>query len=753
MKDGANFMGKIKTKMLHMLMLLSILLPQFFNLTYLPTRVSAAVGDFQVTQDSGAYKTTSTTLQIDPEVDGTNVTLPNGSQVADKTNVKMTINWSLDNDLKNASILNTPTIFENLPSCFYIPTGGMSGTIYGSDTFSNTPFATYTITEDRKITLSRKPIVLSLDDVSGHLEVNTWFEFSQTNTDETIDLSQVGGQEVTVNPQPDGNATIIKRQTDYDKNSGIITWEILVNEGANQNQALSNVIIKDDYGTNQAFVSALVSKKEKGASWQTLLKPSGYTEVDNTGSHEVTWTIQPQDGSTSRASYKVVVKTRVTNPDVIKITNKASFKSGNDGWEDVNSGEFDVAQGTGVLEKKLNQENGQDKIKYFKANGDAATQADYDYALLYWTVKVYYPIDGSANHPIEDVLKVTPAGAGTHTYEQSSVVVNPLNNQTDASSFTKSFGTNGSGQSTMTIMPPATPNFAKRNYEVTYTTRFTKDSAYMTAHPEQTISLGNQVHINGIGDSGDGGHITPEKEFGIDKVAVENPKVANRMTSSWTIRYNTKNQDIVNGKIVDSYILYKNDWESFKPTEGFDSSPLYNKYKWIYYKRELIPGTLEVMTSEPWHTLVEGVDYTVKMRNLDDDEDLRLPDGSKLYAGLGYESGFEIEPKGAYKTLLKEDLVITFDTHESVIAYRGYLNSWDTQPNSNPNYDWPGLEAYYDYMSHEKKVGQSMTLGIGTSTPMCVSLINRLGIGVRIRKTLKKMVIMSTQAGLTFITI
>ncbi len=159
------------------------------------------------------------------------------------------------------------------------------------------------------------------------------------------------------------------------------------------------------------------------------------------------------------------------------------------------------------------------------------------------------------------------------------------------------------------------------------------------------------------------------------------------------------------------------------------------------------------MTSEPWHTLVEGVDYTVKMRNLDDDEDLRLPDGSKLYAGLGYESGFEIELKGAYKTLLKEDLVITFDTHESVIAYRGYLNSWDTQPNSNPNYDWPGLEAYYDYMSHEKKVGQSMTLGIGTSTPMCVSLINRLGIGVRIRKTLKKMVIMSTQAGLTFITI
>ena len=40
---------KIKTKLVHFLMLLSVLVPQFFNLTYLPTQVSAAVGDFQVT--------------------------------------------------------------------------------------------------------------------------------------------------------------------------------------------------------------------------------------------------------------------------------------------------------------------------------------------------------------------------------------------------------------------------------------------------------------------------------------------------------------------------------------------------------------------------------------------------------------------------------------------------------------------------------------------------------------------------------
>ncbi|MFZ2697981.1 MAG: hypothetical protein WA076_01285, partial [Lactococcus raffinolactis] len=79
-----------------------------------------------------------------------------------------------------------------------------------------------------------------------------------------------------------------------------------------------------------------------------------------------------------------------------------------------------------------------------------------------------------------------------------------------------------------------------------------------------------------------------------------------------------------------------------------------------------------------------------------------LPDGSKLYAGLGYESGFEIQLLGAYKMSLAEDLLITFDAHESVSAYKGYLNSWDTEPNSNPNFDWPGLAAYYDYWSHAK---------------------------------------------------
>ncbi|MFZ2695487.1 MAG: hypothetical protein WAX61_06070, partial [Lactococcus raffinolactis] len=424
---------KIKTKLVHFLMLLSVLVPQFFNLTYLPTQVSAAVGDFQVTQDSGgAFKTTTTTLEIDPEGDGTYISVNNGDTVADKTNVRMRINWALDNDKKTAALLSTPTVFENLPAYFYVPNGGMSGTIYGSGVYANTPFATYTITPDRKITLNWKPIVLSLDDVSGYLDINTWFEFSETGTDETIDLGHVGGGVVTINPQPDGDAKITKKQMAYDKETGIITWEILVNEGAGQNQSLSNLIIKDNYGTDQEFVSATLSKKEKGASdWQGLLMPSGYTEVNNAASHEVTWTIQPQDNTLSRASYKVVVQTHITNPEATKITNKASFKSGNDGWEDVNSGEFDVAQGTGVISKNLDRENGQDKIKYFKTNGDPATVADYDYALLYWTIKVYYPIDGSLNNPIEDYLAVTPTEAGTHTYEQGSVVIAGLNNQTD----------------------------------------------------------------------------------------------------------------------------------------------------------------------------------------------------------------------------------------------------------------------------------------------------------------------------------
>ncbi|MDN5415027.1 MAG: hypothetical protein L0F83_03760, partial [Lactococcus raffinolactis] len=696
---------KIKTKLVHFLMLLSVLVPQFFNLTYLPTQVSAAVGDFQVTQDSGgAFKTTTTTLEIDPEGDGTYISVNNGDTVADKTNVRMRINWALDNDKKTAALLSTPTVFENLPTYFYIPSGGMSGTIYGSGVYANTPFATYTITPDRKITLNWKPIVLSLDDVSGYLDINTWFEFSETGTDETIDLGHVGGGVVTINPQPDGDAKITKKQTAYDKETGIITWEILVNEGAGQNQSLSNLIIKDDYGTDQEFVSATLSKKEKGASdWQGLLMPSGYTEVNNAASHEVTWTIQPQDNTLSRGAYKVVVQTHITNPEATKITNKASFKSGNDGWEDVNSGEFDVAQGTGVISKNLDRENGQDKIKYFKTNGDPATVADYDYALLYWTIKVYYPIDGSLNNPIEDYLAVTPTEAGTHTYEQGSVVIAGLNNQTDASSFTKAFGTNGSGQAKMTITPPQVP-FARRNYQVTYTTRFTKDAAYMTAHPDQVIVLGNHAKITGIGDSRDGGYIVPEKDFGIEKHSDTNPSPANHMTSGWSIRYNTTNQEIVNGKIVDSYLLYKNDWERFHP--DFIGNDLYNKFKWIFYKRELKPETLKVSTTRPDgtpdHFLVKDVDYTLKMRNLDDDENLLLPDGSKLYAGLGYESGFEIQLLGAYKTSLAEDLLITFDAHESVSAYKGYLNSWDTEPNSNPNFDWPGLAAYYDYWSHAK---------------------------------------------------
>ena len=696
---------KIKTKLVHFLMLLSVLVPQFFNLTYLPTQVSAAVGDFQVTQDSGgAFKTTTTTLEIDPEGDGTYISVNNGDTVADKTNVRMRINWALDNDKKTAALLSTPTVFENLPAYFYVPNGGMSGTIYGSGVYANTPFATYTITPDRKITLNWKPIVLSLDDVSGYLDINTWFEFSETGTDETIDLGHVGGGVVTINPQPDGDAKITKKQTAYDKETGIITWEILVNEGAGQNQSLSNLIIKDNYGTDQEFVSATLSKKEKGASdWQVLLMPSGYTEVNNAASHEVTWTIQPQDNTLSRGAYKVVVQTHITNPEATKITNKASFKSGNDGWEDVNSGEFDVAQGTGVISKNLDRENGQDKIKYFKTNGDPATVADYDYALLYWTIKVYYPIDGSLNNPIEDYLAVTPTEAGTHTYEQGSVVIAGLNNQTDASSFTKAFGTNGSGQAKMTITPPQVP-FARRNYQVTYTTRFTKDAAYMTAHPDQVIVLGNHAKITGIGDSRDGGYIVPEKDFGIEKHSDTNPSPANHMTSGWSIRYNTTNQEIVNGKIVDSYLLYKNDWERFHP--DFIGNDLYNKFKWIFYKRELKPETLKVSTTRPDgtpdHFLVKDVDYTLKMRNLDDDENLLLPDGSKLYAGLGYESGFEIQLLGAYKMSLAEDLLITFDAHESVSAYKGYLNSWDTEPNSNPNFDWPGLAAYYDYWSHAK---------------------------------------------------
>lgn len=704
MKNGT----KIKTKLVHFLMLLSVLVPQFFNLSYLPTKVLADAGDFQVTQNSGgAFRTDSTTLQIDPEGDGTYLTLGNGATVADKTNVRMIINWSLDNDLKTPGILSTPTVFENLPSYFHIPSGGMSGTIYGQGTFSNTPFATYTITSDRKITLTWMPMVLSLDNVSGHLDINTWFEFSQTDTNETIDLGHVGGNTVTINPQPDGDAEITKTQTAYDKDTGIITWEVLVNEGTGQNQSLSNLIIKDDYGTDQEFVSAALSKKEKGASdWEALLKPSGYTEMNNTTNHEVTWTIQPQDGSQSRASYKVVVKTHITNPAATKFTNKASFKSGNDAWEDVNSGEFDVAQGTGVISKRLDEENGQDKIKYFKADGSSGTKADYAYALLYWTIKAYYPIDGSLNNPIEDALSVTPAGAGTHTYEQGSVVITPLNGQADALSFTKSFGTNSSGQATMTITPPQAPFFAKRNYQVTYTTRFTKDAGYMTDHPDQTIALGNHAKITGIGESGDGGYIVPgdEGEFGIQKASTKNPSPANHMTSSWQIRYNTTDQAIVNGKIVDSYILYRNEWEKYEP--GTITEYNYSKYKWVYYKRELLPETLKVSTTKSDGTvdrlLVKDVDYTLKMRNLDD-ENLLLPDGTKLYAGLGYESGFEIQLLGAYKTLLSEDLLITFDAHESVSAYKGYLNSWDTQPNANANYDWPGLETYHDYWSHKDR--------------------------------------------------
>ena len=75
---------KIKTKLVHFLMLLSVLVPQFFNLTYLPTQVSAAVGDFQVTQDSGgAFKTTTTTLEIDPEGDGTYISVNNPTHLPD----------------------------------------------------------------------------------------------------------------------------------------------------------------------------------------------------------------------------------------------------------------------------------------------------------------------------------------------------------------------------------------------------------------------------------------------------------------------------------------------------------------------------------------------------------------------------------------------------------------------------------------------------------------------------------------------
>lgn len=139
--------------------------------------------------------------------------------------------------------------------------------------------------------------------------------------------------------------------------------------------------------------------------------------------------------------------------------------------------------------KKLDEENGQDKIKYFKADGGSGTSADYAYALLYWTLKVYYPIDGSAMSHRRCFKRNTTRGRDTYRGGQGLVNRHTLNGQAGKHEFTKSFGTNGSGQPTMTITPPSP---LKRNYQsLTCVSR--KIRVYGCSHQIKWLLLGSVI--------------------------------------------------------------------------------------------------------------------------------------------------------------------------------------------------------------------------------------------------------------------
>lgn len=652
----------------------------------------------EVTNNSnGAFSITGSQLQVDLNGDGNYTNVSNGSEVAENANVRLTINWSLADDL-NVSILSNPTVLENLPSCFYVPATGMTGVIKGQGNLSNVTFATYTISSDHKIEIHWNVNVLNYDGIAGKLSIQTQFRFENSDEDVVIDLSQVGGDEIVIHSKEDGEAKIQKKGLEYNKDTGEMTWEIKVNDGSSGHQALSNVVIYDTFGNNQDFVRATLYKKEKNENDWSELESSNYTQEVTNG--EVSWTILPKNTLKSTA-YKVVVKTHITDDDVTKIRNKASFTSKQNESKEEVEGEFDLVHSE--FSKEIDKQNGTEKIEYFLSNGTPSTKSDYDYALIYWTIKVYYPIDFSKNNPIEDMLTISPSEAGTHKYVTSSVVINACDNQSAAQkNFTVSFA---NSDTKMTITPPVAPNYARRGYEIKYVSKFTKTQA-QSWYNGKTIHLGNQATYADFSDQ-DGGYITPTTDFGVTKNGVNSN--SEKQTMAWRINYNTQGvNNVKNGKIIDNYIVYREDLMNSHPDEL--NSIFYNKYKWIYFKRELIEDTLVVKLVPSNTVLRRGIDYTLSYKNLDD-EHLLLPDGSTLYSGLDFKSGFVIEFLGSYKESLSSQVEVTFETKEHIMENKGYLRSWD-MTNEEINdwkdslglwwqegeiYKWQGADKFYDF--------------------------------------------------------
>lgn len=673
----------------HILMLLSIVLPQFLVVFTVPKIAVADTGGLTLANNSnGAFSITGSQLQVDMSGNGTYTNISNSATIPDKTNVRMTLRWALIDDLET-SILSTPTVLTNVPTCFYIPPGGMTGTIKGKGSLANVVFGSYVINTSRQIIITWNANVFQYNGIAGDLMMSTYFDFSNSQGNEIIDLSNIGGQEVTINPQEDAEGKITKTGVAYDAKTGNVTWEILVNE---EHQSLSNVVIKDILGNDQTFVSAALLKKEKGGNWEAL--SSANFRQQSLSGNTVSWEILPKD-ELKRTAYKVTVTTKVNSLDLEKVKNKASFTSTQKAEDETAEHDFDIVHSE--FSKAIDKVGAQEKIEYYKNGGISASKADYDYALIYWTIKIYYPINGSKNDPIQDKLTIAPSEAGTHQYITDSVTIIPRDNQTDVANFSTGFA---NSNTEMTITPPSVPSFAKRGYEIKYVSKFTKTQA-AGWYNGKTIRLNNMASFSDYDEQGSDGYITPPQDLGVRKEA--RSARAESQQLDWTLTFNeNRKTGIKNAKIVDSYITYyQNDiYPLSNPT--FNNNDIYNKFKWVYYKRELVDPE-QIVVRIGGTVVTQGVDYQLKIRYLDD-EDLYLPDGSKLYEGLGYESGFEIELMGGYKDSLNETVTVSFTTQEHVNQYKGYLSKWD-DPSAVGVYKWPGLTNYYDYDYYTRQNG------------------------------------------------
>jgi hypothetical protein len=727
MKNRNEWKKKIKAHktfaLLSGMILISLLVLSTFKMNILPR----TDGPLQLASDtpSGFHlgdaiggSNNGIVLEFDPNNNGGwTTTIPAGGIPAD-CSVRLKVNWWLEDD---AITPGQTVVIENIPSVFKIPEAGMSGTLKNA---SNISFGTWSVDAvTRKVMLTFNDNVNVYSLIKGSFILNFKVEVIEDDTEIVIDLGEYGDGDITVPIIPDDKENITKKGLHYDQQSKILTWEILVNEG---NKALTNVKIIDILGSNLQYLSSEVYKKPKGASDWTKLNASQYQE--SVTSSQITWNI---GNTTNRDAYRVIVKTKTTGPsETVHFTNLAKMES--DELEDVvEDTEFDIVQDLKLIKKQVENANGTKKVEYYKdgdTNGTPTGSAtDCDYILLYWDIQTYFK---NAGDTITDTLNATPTTSVAHTFVEDSLTITGKNFGSIGKAFSNADGAFGNKTMTLTGTNGA-PKAASTDglYHITYTTKISKKAGISK---NDTISYSNVAHQNTINsDSGSGGGTLPNPNMpGFSKTKYMSD--GSKRQTQWHLTFNTQHKTVTNPQFHDSYIVYKEDIDrlfDWNNVNGTGNAPKLQVYKWFYFARNVIE--LQVDEFSDWSIqgnyaiLVEGVDYEVVYHKIKD-EHMLLPDGTELYSGQDYESGFTIKFLGDRATQPNNKAYrVTFKTQEHTELGRGYKSTWDKQPgdagydpNEIFNHDrfysatnlWPDL-TFFNYAKATWDEGTQDSLG------------------------------------------